>query len=272
MHAILVTTSRNDTARVSTGRRCEATITACPPRHSSETATFVASMASARMPIPSVGLLRFLRCQSENQAFFSPNHAPSRKILCSSRRQPGVAAQPPCEATTQLQSGLLNLEQLLPSRAPRSLSRLPRTKRSTTISSALAVRYKSSSDGSCRPTLRERLWGPRARKVPGELKPDDLPEHDEDGDNSMFMTGRQRAQQAALEPRLRCTEVDENGNAILVDGEFKKTELIARVRNDAFSWTGEWLTCVSLGFNPVICERSIRPTCLISSCGSGQSC
>jgi magnesium transporter len=35
---------------------------------------------------------------------------------------------------------------------------------------------------------------------------------------------------AALEPRLRCTEVDENGNVILVDGEFKKTELIAKVR------------------------------------------
>lgn len=34
---------------------------------------------------------------------------------------------------------------------------------------------------------------------------------------------------AALEPRLRCTEVDENGEVILVDGEFKKSELIAKV-------------------------------------------
>jgi magnesium transporter len=37
------------------------------------------------------------------------------------------------------------------------------------------------------------------------------------------------AAKAASEPRLRCTEVDENGNVILVDGEFKKTELIAKV-------------------------------------------
>lgn len=36
---------------------------------------------------------------------------------------------------------------------------------------------------------------------------------------------------AAAEPRLRCTEVDENGEVILVDGEFKKTELIAKVSN-----------------------------------------
>ena len=34
---------------------------------------------------------------------------------------------------------------------------------------------------------------------------------------------------AATEPRLRCTEVDENGEVILMDGEFKKTELIAKV-------------------------------------------
>lgn len=95
------------------------------------------------------------------------------------------------------------------------------------------MRYNSSSD-TCAPTLKERLWGPKTRKLPNALKPDDLPEHHEDGDNnSMFNTRRQRAQQAALEPRLRCTEVDENGNAILVDGEFKKTELIARVRKTA---------------------------------------
>jgi len=36
------------------------------------------------------------------------------------------------------------------------------------------------------------------------------------------------AAKAALEPRLRCTEVDEYGKVILVDGEFKKTELIAK--------------------------------------------
>lgn len=33
---------------------------------------------------------------------------------------------------------------------------------------------------------------------------------------------------AALDPRLRCTEVDGNGEVIMVDGELKKSELIAK--------------------------------------------
>ena len=32
------------------------------------------------------------------------------------------------------------------------------------------------------------------------------------------------------ELRLRCTEFDENGNVTLVNGEFRKSELIAKVR------------------------------------------
>jgi magnesium transporter len=68
------------------------------------------------------------------------------------------------------------------------------------------------------------------RKNDKALKPDDLPNHDEFGDNSsIFNNRRTLAAKAASEPRLRCTEVDEHGNVILVDGEFKKTELIAKV-------------------------------------------
>jgi len=46
----------------------------------------------------------------------------------------------------------------------------------------------------------------------------------------MFTSRRVLSAKAALEPRLRCTEVDEQGKVILKDGEFKKTELIAKVR------------------------------------------
>lgn len=45
----------------------------------------------------------------------------------------------------------------------------------------------------------------------------------------MFNRRRIQTAKAALEPRLRCTEVDETGKVILNDGEFKKSELIARV-------------------------------------------
>lgn len=37
------------------------------------------------------------------------------------------------------------------------------------------------------------------------------------------------AGKAANELRLRCTEINEVGNVTLVNGEFKKSELIAKV-------------------------------------------
>ncbi|CAH0039278.1 unnamed protein product [Clonostachys solani] len=78
-------------------------------------------------------------------------------------------------------------------------------------------------------TWQERLWGATAKKGGKPLHPNDLPDHDNsDHGPSMFNNRRSLAAKAALEPRLRCTEVDEHGNVILVDGEFKKTELIAK--------------------------------------------
>ncbi|KAI1854312.1 hypothetical protein JX265_000720 [Neoarthrinium moseri] len=186
-------------------------------------------MASARPPVPSLGLLRFLRSQSENMSFFSPNHVqPPCRALCAAKRQLPIAS---CRRTpghgTQLQSGMIDFGSFF-SKRPSGSARSLRSKQLASIPSALGARC-ASTDSPCTPTWQERLWGARPRKGPKELKPDDLPESDEDHDNnSMFNTRRQRAQQAALEPRLRCTEVDESGNAVLVDGEFKKTELIAR--------------------------------------------
>lgn len=75
---------------------------------------------------------------------------------------------------------------------------------------------------------QERLWGVGATKGSKPLKPDDLPNHDDGDTNSMFNTRRTLTAKAALEPRLRCTEVDDSGDVILVDGEFKKSELIAK--------------------------------------------
>ncbi|RAL65989.1 hypothetical protein DID88_005650 [Monilinia fructigena] len=67
----------------------------------------------------------------------------------------------------------------------------------------------------------------RGAKKP--LQPDDLPSLSEDGrDIDVFSLGRSVSVKAASEPRLRCTELDENGNVVLVNGEFKKSELIAK--------------------------------------------
>jgi len=63
--------------------------------------------------------------------------------------------------------------------------------------------------------------------VGGPLKHDDLPE--ENTDVSIFSLGSRISAKAASEPKLRCTEFDEHGNVVLVNGEFKKSELIAKV-------------------------------------------
>lgn len=202
-------------------------------------------MASLRTPVPSAGLIRFLRSQSENLSFFSPNNAPALGI-CHATRQAWCAAKRRaheysrlnqslhCQRDESLRAGILDLDSFLQSRPPRASSSTSRVKSLQLSSHArTGVRYTCSDEKppAYKPTWQERIWGTRGRKSAKPLEPDDLPGGDGDGENnSMFNTRRQLSQKAALEPRLRCTEVDENGNVIVVDGEFKKSELIARVR------------------------------------------
>jgi magnesium transporter len=51
-----------------------------------------------------------------------------------------------------------------------------------------------------------------------------------------------RILKATNEPRIRCTEFDENGNVTLVNGEFKKSELIAKVCATRLRSCAGWLT------------------------------
>lgn len=72
--------------------------------------------------------------------------------------------------------------------------------------------------------MSERLWGPNA------VQPDFRSRSTDELEDSGFATGMTgRRSKAAHEPVLRCTEVDEKGDAILTDGSFKKSELIAKV-------------------------------------------
>ena len=84
-----------------------------------------------------------------------------------------------------------------------------------------------------RPFFRQ-LFGLKHSKHEPNLKRDDLPEKSassEDGqEGNLFYVGRTLTSKAPNELRLRCTELDENGNVTLVNGEFKKSELIAKVR------------------------------------------
>ncbi|KAI1408093.1 cora-domain-containing protein [Hypoxylon sp. FL1857] len=199
-------------------------------------------MASLHSPVPSIALLRFLRLQSENLSFFSPNHSSNarfrqatRRVLCAAKRhqrnssQVFYAAHSPQGAP--LQAGILDLDSLIQTRRYGAPKNVRQKSLPYFIPNITGVRYNSSDrpPTPCKRTWRERLWGFATGKNAKPLEPDDLPNVDGGADNnSMFNTRRQLSQKAALEPRLRCTEVDENGNVILVDGEFKKSELIAR--------------------------------------------
>lgn len=209
-------------------------------------------MASRQLPVPSLGLLRFLRSQTENLAFFSPSHGPaaalgpaSRGVLCAAAARKPLRASRSAAAADHpvcLQASLFDLERLLPTRTPPAApppTRRLRRPQPFAAPAALAAPRWSSTDRAAPPGpagWEKRPWGRSGgtRKThDSALKPDDLPESDGDGENnSMFNKRRQLSAKAALEPRLRCTEVDEHGDAVLVDGEFKKSELVARVSVD----------------------------------------
>ncbi|KAI1329956.1 cora-domain-containing protein [Xylariaceae sp. FL0255] len=184
-------------------------------------------MASLRSPVPSARLLRFLRHQTESLNFFSASHdvrshVVARKPQCASRKQ-----------TASLQACIVDITAIKPITTKNQVSVLRTTPRRSSYETLSPCRPYSSTKrepAPCKTTWQDWVYGLGTKRTGKPLEPDDLPEPTghEGRNNSMFNTRRQLSQKAALEPRLRCTEVDENGNVILVDGEFKKSELIAK--------------------------------------------
>lgn len=71
----------------------------------------------------------------------------------------------------------------------------------------------------------------RKRRRPTRLQPPPPPPKSTMEDTAAGFNGLpQRMARPANELKLRCTELDEHGNVTMVSGEFKKTELIAKVR------------------------------------------
>ncbi|POR38780.1 Inner membrane magnesium transporter MRS2 [Tolypocladium paradoxum] len=189
-----------------------------------------------RQPAPSRSLLRFLRCQTD-AAFCGPRHA-SKSV---------AAGAPLCRRAraTASASGRRNLTCLTtacgrPStalRAPSYIDPLPsRPSRNCggaspaklgfcTTAATRKLDEPSDVKSEREPTWQERLWGRPARKGAKPLKPDDLPSHvDFEPGSSMFNSRRVLAAKAALEPRLRCTEVDENGKFGLLPRDLRKID------------------------------------------------
>jgi hypothetical protein len=119
-----------------------------------------------------------------------------------------------------------------------------------------------------------RLLGLQEHRSHAQLNPDDLPAGqaglEEGYEGNMFGLGRGFAAKAANEPRLRCTELDGNGTVTLVSGEFKKSELIAKVCTNFFldklrCWYGICVKFFLVDFSMDSCleisGRSTPPYC-----------
>lgn len=110
---------------------------------------------------------------------------------------------------------------------------------SSSRSSLAVVPYEphSSSYGASLPARRPlstssiskawQLFGGRKQNSP--LPPPSLRDALGDLPHTSVFEGLGRVTRSANELKMRCTELDEHGNVTMVSGEFKKTELIAKV-------------------------------------------
>lgn len=208
-------------------------------------------MRAALQPaVPSRRLLRFLRFQSEGIPFF--NHGPASGPATTARRcttscqshrlaataiPHGQALQPPTRRLSTYKPRRLqpapafDLECILPRHmkrvrpadaailAPNNWAAAPRR-----FASNDKPYDKDRKDN----TASQRLWGPNAVRPDFRSRSTDELEETAGG-STATLTSLGRRARPALEPVLRCTEVDEKGDAILIDGAFKKSELIAKV-------------------------------------------
>jgi magnesium transporter len=187
------------------------------------------------MRSPSPALLHYLKAQSDI-CFFSSN--PS-SIVHNAVPRPRHLRPTGC-ASPALEAGFLKLDFLWPRSLSKSCTQKQPVEARFAASNGLfrnrvsLIAQRSSSTGSRK--WHQKLWGATRLRVGRPLRPDDLPNSlhgsEEGNDTSMFSLGRHISAKAAAQPKLRCTELDENGNVVLTNGEFKKSELIAKVQKE----------------------------------------
>ncbi|OOQ85127.1 Mitochondrial inner membrane magnesium transporter mrs2 [Penicillium brasilianum] len=170
---------------------------------------------------PSASLLRFLRSQSGFSSGAaacarSRPRAPYHDALTSvSRCTSSWACQDACQSRMTLNSA-----------SPYLSESRPKVRETSFSSKPLALTRHAST--TRRPFLR-RLFDLKRGKT-GDLKShrNQGPAATDEGTEGLFNIGRGLAAKASNELRIRCTEFDNNGNVTLVNGEFRKSELIAK--------------------------------------------
>lgn len=191
----------------------------------------VSASSSVKTFAPSKSLLRYLRLQFDNPSLFHSGSSRSPHCRAGLNRStyhttPWLSRSYSCQRRSVLSSPAAS--------KPPTVSLGPFSCRASNNSqlSPRQIRAFSITSKKTRHSLL-RLLGFGRAKTAAELKPDDLPARSaavDDGlESNPFYVGRNIALKTSNEPRLRCTEFDENGNVTLVNGELKKSELIARV-------------------------------------------
>lgn len=200
--------------------------------------------SSLKPSAPSTSLLRFLRSQSDSVQLLtcsprqkSPSYNRSSRRTSSTSRDQNWTHLPcaPCQA--RLDSGVSSVPSVRvkhPNNTSRCRPSLRQDYNANLLLASPAKLSRSSSTKS-RPLLRRLLDYKRNRNATKSEKKSQPPANNgpflEDGMGSPFNIGRTLAGKTTNELRLRCTEFDNTGNVTLVNGEFKKSELIAKVRD-----------------------------------------
>jgi len=194
------------------------------------------SSSPLRSSVPSVSALRFLRAQSDSFYFVIPStcvrsSGGGTRRWSSFRRSASswTRVNPsPCRATPKADLFTKPALSLKRSGSRRRPSIGLNTHAKPYLSPSNSVPSRSSSSTSR--TLLRRLFDLRRKKTAeSKLNRPQGPALVDDKTEPNFTIARNLAAKASNELRLRCTEFDINGDVTLVNGEFKKSELIAKV-------------------------------------------
>ena len=197
-------------------------------------------------PIPSPAVLRFLRIQADSLSFLA---AQDRNCWIQARRRHDTSVEHSTQSSRTWSSNFTTAQL-----AQGVSFESPRTKNRSSFhlgcSSPRDVggHSESRSRNTLTPPTRRwfRPWHRIRQKPAGPLQPNDLPAPSLLDDNASLS----RIVKPINELQLRCTEFDELGRVTLVNGAFKKSELIAKVcsstrqRKLCLVWL---TTCQSMG-------------------------
>lgn len=198
---------------------------------------------SLKPSAPSPNLLRFLRSQSDSFFFTSnPTKQKANTVKVTSNRWNTGRANwirlSPAPCLAQIEASFLPVWPAVKTSTSRKSSQL----RTSLTSHPGAIRSLECANLSSHDSLRNistksRRWWHNwlfkkgsYQKWKNSTSPPITSFTDDGAEGNLFNLGRTLASKTLDEPRLRCTEFDENGNVTLVNGEFRKSELIAKVR------------------------------------------